>query len=51
VASVFTCDLGAALTFARELRVGVVKINQETAGLVLQLPFGRVKDSSRGSRE
>ncbi|HEV8469234.1 MAG TPA: aldehyde dehydrogenase family protein [Candidatus Limnocylindria bacterium] len=51
VASVFTRDLGAALAFARELRAGVVKINQETAGLELQLPFGGVKDSSSGSRE
>jgi acyl-CoA reductase-like NAD-dependent aldehyde dehydrogenase len=30
---------------------GVVKINQETAGLELQLPFGGVKYSSSGSRD
>ena len=51
VASLFTRDLGRALAFARDMRAGVVKINQETAGLELQLPFGGTKDSSSGSRE
>jgi aldehyde dehydrogenase (NAD+) len=50
-ASLFTNDLGRALRFAREARVGVVKINQESAGLELQAPFGGMKASSTGPRE
>ena len=50
-ASVFTRDLARALRFAREIRAGVVKVNQETAGLEFQVPFGGTKDSSSGSRE
>jgi alpha-ketoglutaric semialdehyde dehydrogenase len=50
-ASLFTRDLGRALSFAREIRAGVVKVNQETAGLELQAPFGGTKASSSGSRE
>lgn len=50
-ASLFTRDLGRALMFARDMRAGVVKVNQETAGLELQLPFGGMKESSSGSRE
>jgi alpha-ketoglutaric semialdehyde dehydrogenase len=50
-ASLFTRDLGAALRFAQEARAGVVKINQESAGLELQVPFGGMKESSSGSRE
>jgi len=50
-ASLFTRDLGAALRFAQEVRAGVVKINQESAGLELHVPFGGMKESSSGSRE
>jgi aldehyde dehydrogenase (NAD+) len=50
-ASLFTRDLGRALRFVREARAGVVKVNQETAGLEFQAPFGGTKDSSSGSRE
>jgi alpha-ketoglutaric semialdehyde dehydrogenase len=50
-ASLFTRDLGAALRFAQEIRAGVVKINQESAGLELHVPFGGMKASSSGSRE
>ncbi len=50
-ASLFTSDLDRALSFAREIRAGVVKINQETAGLEYQAPFGGMKASSSGSRE
>jgi len=49
--SVFTRDLDQALRFAREIRAGVVKVYQETAGLELQVPFGGTKESSRGGRE
>jgi aldehyde dehydrogenase (NAD+) len=50
-ATIFTRDLGRALRFAREARAGVVKVNQETAGLEFQAPFGGMKQSSSGSRE
>jgi acyl-CoA reductase-like NAD-dependent aldehyde dehydrogenase len=50
-ASVFTRDLGKALRFAHDIRAGVVKINQESAGLEFQVPFGGMKGSSSGSRE
>jgi aldehyde dehydrogenase (NAD+) len=50
-ASVFTRDLGTALRFADDIRFGVVKINQESAGLEFQVPFGGMKESSAGPRE
>ena len=51
-ASLFTSDLGRALHLAREIRAGVVKINQESAGVEFQVPFGGMKQSSSsGSRE
>jgi aldehyde dehydrogenase (NAD+) len=50
-ASLFTRDLGTALRFIQDIRVGVVKINQESAGLEYQVPFGGMKGSSSGSRE
>lgn len=50
-ASIFTNDLTKALRFAKEIRTGVVKINQESAGLEFQVPFGGTKESSSGSRE
>jgi acyl-CoA reductase-like NAD-dependent aldehyde dehydrogenase len=51
VASLFTTNLAEALRFARECRAGLVKVNQETAGIEYQAPFGGTKDSSSGSRE
>jgi alpha-ketoglutaric semialdehyde dehydrogenase len=50
-ASLFTNDLTKALQFVNDIRVGVVKINQESAGLEFQVPFGGAKESSSGSRE
>jgi len=50
-ASIFTRSLNKALRFASEIEAGVVKVNQETAGLEFQVPFGGMKDSSSGSRE
>jgi acyl-CoA reductase-like NAD-dependent aldehyde dehydrogenase len=50
-ASVFTKDLDRALDFANEIRAGVVKINQESAGVELHVPFGGMKASSSGPRE
>jgi aldehyde dehydrogenase (NAD+) len=50
-AAVFTRDLGKALRFARDAHAGVVKVNQETAGLEFQAPFGGMRESSSGTRE
>jgi alpha-ketoglutaric semialdehyde dehydrogenase len=50
-ASLFTNDLTKALRFVSDIRTGVVKINQESAGLEFQVPFGGMKESSSGSRE
>jgi alpha-ketoglutaric semialdehyde dehydrogenase len=50
-AAVFTRDLGKALRFSRDVRAGVVKVNQESAGLEFQAPFGGMRQSSSGSRE
>ena len=50
-AALFTRDLGKAMRFAREIRAGVVKVNQESAGLEFQVPFGGMRGSSSGSRE
>ena len=49
--SIFMSDLGLALRFARDSEAGVVKVNQETAGVEPQAPFGGVKESSSGTRE
>ena len=49
--AIFTRDLGKALRFAADIRTGVVKVNQESAGLEYHVPFGGMKESSSGSRE
>jgi aldehyde dehydrogenase (NAD+) len=50
-AALFTRDLGKTFRFARDIRAGVVKVNQESAGLEFQAPFGGMRGSSSGSRE
>jgi alpha-ketoglutaric semialdehyde dehydrogenase len=50
-AALFTRDLAKALRFSRDIRAGVVKVNQESAGLEFQVPFGGMRQSSSGSRE
>lgn len=50
-ASLFTNNLTQAMRFIDAIRVGVVKVNQESAGLEYQVPFGGAKESSSGSRE
>jgi aldehyde dehydrogenase (NAD+) len=39
------------MRFAQAIQAGVVKINQESAGIEFQAPFGGTKGSSSGSRE
>ena len=50
-AGVFTNDLTRALRFADDIHAGVVKVNQESAGVEFHVPFGGMQESSSGSRE
>jgi aldehyde dehydrogenase (NAD+) len=50
-ASVFTNDLSRAFRFADDIHAGVVKVNQESAGVEFHVPFGGMQESSSGSRE
>lgn len=51
VAGVYTQNLGAALTLANRLDVGMVKVNAPTTGVDFHAPFGGAKESSYGPRE
>ena len=46
---IVTNDLAAAMRFADEAEIGVVKVNRPTTGLDLNAPFGGVKNSSSGT--
>lgn len=50
-ASLFTQNLSAAHSFLEEAQAGMVRVNQETAGVEYQAPFGGMKLSSSHSRE
>lgn len=50
-ASVFTRSLATAMRFVQAIDAGLVRVNEETAGVELQAPFGGVKASSSHSRE
>jgi aldehyde dehydrogenase (NAD+) len=50
-ASIFTRDIATALEAVERLDVGLVRVNEETAGVELQAPFGGMKASSSHSRE
>ncbi|GIO60102.1 aldehyde dehydrogenase family protein [Paenibacillus cineris] len=50
-ASLFTRDLAYAHRFLDEAQAGMVRVNQETAGVEYQSPFGGLKLSSSHSRE
>jgi len=50
-ASIFTRDIGSILTFIQDMEAGLVRVNEETAGVELQAPFGGMKSSSSHSRE
>src|SRR5690606_3586675 len=50
-ASIFTRDIGNILAFIRDMDAGLVRVNEETAGVELQAPFGGMKASSSHSRE
>ncbi|AJI25613.1 aldehyde dehydrogenase family protein [Priestia megaterium] len=50
-ASIFTNNMEKALLFLEEAEVGMVRVNQETAGVEYQVPFGGMKWSSSHTRE
>ncbi|CAN5869520.1 aldehyde dehydrogenase family protein [soil metagenome] len=50
-ASLFTRDIGAALTYMNRIEAGLVRINGDTTGVDPHAPFGGMKASSSGSRE
>ena len=50
-ASLFTRDLDRALYYIRHMEAGLVRVNEESAGVEFQAPFGGVKESSYGPRE
>jgi aldehyde dehydrogenase (NAD+) len=50
-ASIFTRDLQKGLRFLDQADAGMLRVNQETAGVEYQAPFGGVKHSSSHSRE
>ncbi|MCL4352365.1 MAG: aldehyde dehydrogenase family protein, partial [Firmicutes bacterium] len=50
-ASVFTRNLKTAMACVEGIEAGLVRVNEETAGVELQAPFGGVKASSSHSRE
>ncbi len=45
-AGIVTSDIGRAMTFARRIGAGLVKVNQPTTGQAMNAPFGGLKDSS-----
>jgi aldehyde dehydrogenase (NAD+) len=50
-ASLFTNDLRSAMSYVRQIAVGLVRVNGDTTGVDPHAPFGGVKSSSSGSRE
>jgi acyl-CoA reductase-like NAD-dependent aldehyde dehydrogenase len=50
-ASLFTNDLTLALRFTRDIRTGIVRVNQATSGIEYHVPFGGTKASGHGHRE
>lgn len=50
-ASIISQDIGKIMRFVDGIQVGLVHVNDETAGAEPQVPFGGFKDSSSYSRE
>jgi len=50
VASVFTQNLGRALTLTERLDAGMVRVNAPTSGVDFQAPFGGAKQSGYGAQ-
>jgi alpha-ketoglutaric semialdehyde dehydrogenase len=50
-ASIFTSNLASARQFAQEIEAGIIRINGQTAGADVHVPFGGVKSSGFGPHE
>jgi aldehyde dehydrogenase (NAD+) len=50
-ASIFTSSLASARSFVREIEAGIVRVNGQTAGADVHVPFGGVKSSGFGPHE
>jgi len=50
-ASIFTSSLASARAFAEQIEAGIVRINGQTAGADVHVPFGGVKSSGFGPHE
>src|SRR5690625_137808 len=50
-ASIFTENIKNMLSFIYNMEAGLIRVNEESAGVELQAPFGGMKQSSSHSRE
>jgi aldehyde dehydrogenase (NAD+) len=50
-ASLFTKDIGSAMSYVSRIEAGLVRVNADTTGVDPHAPFGGVKGSSSGTRE
>ncbi len=50
-AGIFTRDLGSIRRFVREAEAGILKVNQQTPGAEVHVPFGGIKGSGFGPHE
>ena len=50
-ASIFTSSLAAARRFVDEIEAGIVRVNGQTAGADVHVPFGGIKSSGFGPHE
>jgi aldehyde dehydrogenase (NAD+) len=50
-ASIYTSNLASARQFAQEIEAGIIRINGQTAGAEVHVPFGGVKSSGFGPHE
>jgi acyl-CoA reductase-like NAD-dependent aldehyde dehydrogenase len=50
-ASIFTSSLASARQFAQEIEAGIIRVNGQTAGADVHVPFGGVKSSGFGPHE
>ncbi len=50
-AAIFTSSLASARTFVRTIEAGIVRVNGQTAGAEVHVPFGGIKGSGFGPHE
>src|SRR4051794_2428439 len=50
-AAIFTSNLGSARTFTENIEAGIIRVNGQTAGVDVHVPFGGIKGSGFGPHE